>query len=534
MASANSMTQRGHYLKADSPAAWIGFVAMTLGMFMAILDIQIVASSMIDIQFALNIPSEHLSYIQTAYLIAEVIAIATTGWLTRTLSTRWLFVAAMLGFVAASAGCASAATYQTLYAWRVVQGLFGGAIIPLVFSAAFLLFSRRAQPLATVIGGGFAMLAPTVGPFVGGWITETYSWHWLFLVNLAPGLIAAAVVGTTIRADNVDLALLRRIDAAGLGLVVVFLGALELTLKEAPQWGWRSPLALGCAALIVVSGAATVTRALRRADPLIDVRAFADRTFAIGAWYSFVLGMALYGSVYLLPLFLSVVRNHGPLETGATMIVMGAAQLLTAPIAARLELRVDARWMTAVGYGLFTAGLIANGFATFAWDYDELFWPQVLRGAAVMICILPVTRLALGQLQPERIPNASALFNLMRNIGGAVGLALIDTVLENRPAGHVDRIVAALNAGDRDMAAFVGIPLDKFTAEAIANADRTTREIVQPLVEQAAAVASFNDAWLMIGLFTGLSLLALPLMKPPPAPTATDSRSEPAPSAPPH
>lgn len=515
----------------DRATAWVGFTAMTIGMFMAILDIQIVASSMVDIQFALGIPSEHLSYIQTTYLIAEVIAIAMTGWLSRVLSTRWLFVTAMIGFVAASAGCAGADTYQALYAWRVAQGLFGGAIIPLVFSAAFLLFSPRAQALATVIGGGFAMLAPTVGPFVGGWITETYSWPWLFLVNVIPGLVAAAVVAITVRIDQPDLRHARSFDAIGLALLVAFLGTLELTLKEAPQWGWRSPLVLACASIIIASGALSVVRSLRRAEPLVDLRAFADRTFAIGAWYSFVLGMGLYGAVYLLPLFLSVVRNHGPLETGTIMIVMGATQLLTAPIAARLELKVDARLMMGIGYALFATGLLSNGFATYAWDFDELFVPQVLRGAAVMLCILPATRLALGQLAPGRIPNASALFNLLRNLGGALGLALIDTVLENCPAHHLTRIIDGLKAGDRDMAAFVGIPLDKFTDDAIAQADQTTRELVQPLIERAAAVAAFNEAWLLIGALVGLSLLALPLMKPlaTPAPDSPLQSGSPAP-----
>lgn len=517
----------------DRPAAWIGFVAMTIGMFMAILDIQIVASSMVDIQFALNIPGENLSYIQTTYLIAEVIAIAMTGWLSRVLSTRWLFVAAMIGFVSASAGCASAETYQILYVWRAVQGLFGGAIIPLVFSAAFLLFSPRAQALATVIGGGFAMLAPTVGPFIGGWITETYSWHWLFLINIVPGAIAAAVVAATIRVDRADLAHGRSFDALGLAFLATFLGTLQLTLKEAPQWGWQDPLTIACGLIIVTSGAASVLRSLRRSEPLIDLKAFADRTFAIGAGYSFVLGMGLYGSVYLLPLFLSVVRNHGPLETGTIMIVMGATQLLTAPIAAHLEMKVDARWMTAAGYASFSAGLLSNGFATYAWDFDELFIPQVLRGVAVMMCILPVTRLALGQLAAPHVPNASALFNLMRNVGGAVGLALIDTVLENRPAHHLNRIVDALKAGDRHMAEFVGIPLDKFTAESIAMADQTTRELVQPLIERAAAVAAFNEAWLLIGALVGLSLLALPLMKPLAA-SGSDSRLRSDRPAPPH
>jgi DHA2 family multidrug resistance protein len=494
---------------------WAGFTAMTVGMFLAILDIQIVASSLIDIQSALGIPADRLSYLQTAYLIAEIIAIALTGWLTRVMSTRWLFVVAMLGFVGASLGCAASTTYPSLYAWRVVQGLFGGALIPLVFTAVFIVFPVRQQGVATAIGGGLAMLAPTVGPFIGGWITETLSWHWLFLINFVPGVVAAAVVARTIRVDRPDWAAVRQLDVAALALIAVCLGTLELTLKEAPGWGWGDPLSLALASVCVATGVLSVVKSVRSADPLIEMSAFRNRTFAVGAWFSFVLGFALFGSVYLLPLYLGIVRGHGPLEIGTIMIVMGATQLVIAPLATVMEQRMDARAMTALGYALFGAGLIWNGFATQAWDFAELFGPQVLRGAAVMICLLPVTRLALGQLPSDKVANASALFNLMRNVGGAVGLALIDTVIHNRPAHHVERIVAALQAGDRDMAVFVGLPPDSLTPAMLATVDEAAIAFVRPLVERAATVASFNEAWLMIGGLAILSLAMLPLMKAP-------------------
>jgi len=495
---------------------WAGFAAMTVGMFLAILDIQVVASSLIDIQLDLKIPGPYLSYIQTTYLIAEVIAITLTGWLTRVMSTRWLFVAAMIGFVLASIACAASESYWTLYGWRFVQGLFGGAVIPIIFSAAFLMFPPRQQPLATVIGGGFAMLAPTVGPFVGGWITETLSWHWLFLINIVPGLAVAAIAARLVTFDRPQWAHARTLDVATLALIAVFLASLELALKEAPQNGWTNSLPLALGALCIVSGIAAVRRCLGRAEPLVDLTVFKDRTFAVGAWFSFVLGMALFGAIYVLPLFLGLVRGHGPLAIGNIMIVTGIAQLLTAPVATVMEQRMAPRAMTALGYALLAAGLIWNSFATFEWDYDQLFIPQILRGMAFMICLLPVTRLALGQLPPEKISNASALFNLMRNIGGAVGLALIDTVIEIRGAHHAEAIAARLQAGDRATAAFLGLPLERFTGAPLPPIDDATREIVEPLVRRAATVSSLNEAWLLLGIVVAASLLALPLMKKPP------------------
>jgi DHA2 family multidrug resistance protein len=497
--------------------SWVAFAAMAIGMFFAILDIQIVASSLIDIQFALNIPPDRLSYLQTTYLIAEIVAIAMTGWLTRVLSTRWLFVCAMIGFVLFSVCCAAAPTYQWLFTFRALQGFFGGAIIPVIFTAAFRMFPPADQGKATVLGGGLAMLAPTVGPFIGGWITETLSWHWLFLINIGPGLLVAAIAARLINIDKPDLKHAFTLDAVALASITVCLATLELTLKEAPSLGWTSRPAAFLAFACVLTGGWFVRRSLYRRAPLIDLSVFGDRTFVIGCVFSFVLGMALYGMTYLMPLFLGVVRQHGPLTIGTIMMVTGAAQLLAAPAAAALEQRMDARVMMALGYGLFAAGLIWNGFATYQWDFDELFWPQVLRGAAVMICLLPATRLALGQLPADKIANGSSVFNLMRNIGGAVGLAVIDTVLELRPAHHVDRIVAALLDGDRDMALFVGLPPERFTGMPLEEIDAATRQVVEPLVERAAAVASFNEAWWLVGGLVGLALLALPLMRKPAA-----------------
>jgi len=493
---------------------WLGFSAMTAGMFLAILDIQIVASSLIDIQLSLKIPGARLSYIQTVYLIAEVIAIALTGFLTRVMSTRWLFVTAMLGFVAASIACAASPTYEVLFAFRFIQGLFGGAIIPIIFSAAFLMFPPRSQPLATVIGGGFAMLAPTVGPFIGGWITENYSWHWLFLINIIPGLVATGIAAKCVTFDRPDWRHARTLDGFALAYLVIFLTTLELTLKEAPQQGWSSAtrtLAGAC----IASGVVFIRRCLRRRNPLVDLGAFRDRTFAVGAVLSFILGMALFGAIYLLPLFLGLIREHSPFAIGSIMIVTGVAQLLTAGPATLAEQKLPARPLTAVGYALLAAGLIWNGFSDYTWDFQEHVGPQILRGIGFMVCLLPVTRLALGQLPAHAVPNASALFNLMRNIGGALGLALIDTVVELRSPHHVDALIARLQTGDRATAAFVGLPLERFTGAPLGEIDAATRAVVEPLVRRAAAVASFNDAWMLLGILTALAVLATLLMKKP-------------------
>src|SRR5258708_2257165 len=415
-----------------SRATWLGYLAMCVGMFMAILDIQIVASSLPDIQVGLAIPLDKLSWIQTTYLIAEIIAIPLTGWLTALLSLRGLFLAAVAGFTLASAGCAASGSLATLVAFRIVQGFCGGAMIPAVFTAVFALFPERLHVRATAIAGSVAMLAPTLGPTLGGYITETYSWPWLFLVNAPPGLLAGLVACAFLRTAPGDPAALRRLDLLGLACLATALATLELALKDAPQRGWSDPASLALLAICAASGLGGIRRSLKRRSPLVDLGLLREAGFACGCFYSFVLGGGLYGSLYLLPRFLGYVRAHSAFEIGEIMIVTGVAQLVCAPLAALVEKRVAARKLTALGYALFAAGLAANGFATPATHFSGLVWPQILRGAGVMLCILPTMAVALEGKQGAPLADASALFNLMPNLGGAIWIALLDAILDDR------------------------------------------------------------------------------------------------------
>ncbi len=488
---------------------WVGFGAMCLGMFMAILDIQVVATSLPDIRGALGVDVGQMSWIQTTYLIAEIIAIPLTGFLTRVLSMRGLFVAALSVFVIASIGCAASGSLATLIAWRVLQGFSGGVLIPSVFSAVFLLFPAHRQDIATTIGGALAVLAPTVGPIVGGWITDTYSWHWLFLINVAPGILAVLVAAVLLPRERPEFRFARSLDLVSLILMAIALAALEILLKEAPERGWASALAITLLVICGASGGGFLIRTLKATRPIVDLAILRDRDFALGCWLSFVLGFGLYGSVYLMPVFLGLVRLHSAFEIGQVMLVTGIAQLLTAPIAVQVERRCDPRLLSAFGFALFGVGLGLSYFQTWETDFDQMLWPQVIRGIGIMFCLLPPTRLALGHLPPEAVPNASGLFNLMRNLGGAIGIALIDTVILLRAPQHVERIVDKLLAGDAATALFVGLPTDRFTGKPLGPVDAETQEFARPLVERAGLVSAINEAWAMMALAMALALIAL-------------------------
>jgi DHA2 family multidrug resistance protein len=493
--------------------SWVGFIAMGFGMVLAILDVQIVASSLPDLQVGLRLQLDQLSWIQTAYLIAEVVAIPLTGWLTRVLSTRGAFVFGITGFTLASIGCAMATDFATMVPARIVQGFCGGLLIPLVFSAVFLMFPPHLRTRATVICGLMAMMAPTLGPAVGGFITDRYSWHWLFLINVAPGIVVAALVAWTVRIDRADWSCFGSVDLAAFPLLAGFLGGLQVVLKEAPHRGWSDRWMLLLMAFCAACGVGLVWRCLRHPRPLIDLRVFRHRNFTLGCWFSFVLGVALYGVTYLLPVFLGLIRDREAFDIGLIMMVTGGTQLLIAPVAALLEQRYDARLLMTIGFVLFALGLFGNGLMTYETDFWGLFWQQIVRGAAMMLCLLPMTALALNGFAPADVPNASGLFNLMRNLGGAIGLALIDTVLERRAPLHIDWLVERLQAGDASAALFVGLPTERFTGVPITDIDQATRDFVAPLVKRAGLVWAFNDAWIFVGALVAVSLLLVPLLR---------------------
>ena len=495
----------------DGPRAWAGFTFMCIGMFMAILDIQIVATSLPTIQAALGIAPDQMVWIQTAYLTAEIVAIPLTGYLTGLLGMRRLFVGAVTLFTLASLGCAMSGGFGSLIAWRVVQGFSGGVLIPIVFSAVFLLFPERVQGTATTIAGVAAVLAPTIGPIVGGYVTQAYSWHWLFLVNIVPGAVSAVAAAILLRGNPAtERAGVRRpIDAPALVLLAIALVALQIGLKDAPGFGWGSQRVAGLLALSAGAAAAFAWRTWGARAPLVELRCLADRNFAIGCGLSFVLGFGLFGSTYLMPFFLGLVREHGSLRIGEIMLVTGIAQLIAAPVAVWAERRFDPRWLTGFGFALFAVGLLLSTRQTAETDFHAMIVPQIVRGAAIMFCLLPPTRMALGRLPAHLVADGSGLFNLTRNLGGAVGLALIDTVIFSRAATEGRAIAAKLQAGDIGTAVGIGIPRDAFLEQRGQPVDEFTMEMVRPLVEKAALVPAVNAAWLLCGVLTAVALVAV-------------------------
>ncbi len=346
-------------------------------------------------------------------------------------------------------------------------------------------------------------------PIVGGWITQTFSWHWLFLINIIPGLMSGLCAAFLLPKKSANWSEARTLDLIALGLLAVALSAIEIGLKEAPNRGWASIIVLGCFGVTLVAGGGFVLRVLRRAHPIVELRTLSDSRFTVACLLNFMLGVGVFGSTYMMPVFLALVRGHDALAIGQIMLVTGVAQLLMAPIAATLEKRTDARLLSAIGFLLLAVGLLMSTTETITTDYAGMFWPQVVRGVALMFCVLPPTRLALGHLSLEKIPDASGLFNLMRNLGGAFGIALIDTVIFGRAPAHARMIAAQLKSGDVATAEAVGIPIKLFLAHRGETITPAVEAMLRPLVERLALVRAINEAWLLVAALVAASILSI-------------------------
>ncbi|MGV8950995.1 MAG: MFS transporter, partial [Cypionkella sp.] len=302
----------------------------------------------------------------------------------------------------------------------------------------------------------------------------------------------------------------RQLDLLSLCLMATALATLVLALKEAPQQGWTSGVVLALLAVAALATTGFARRTLSAHHPVVDLHTLRDARFAVGCFLSFVLGIGLFGSVYMMPVFLAAVHGYGAFQIGKIMLVTGIAQLLTAGIAVALETRIDPRLLSAFGFLLFAAGLGLSYDQTLATDYDAMFWPQIIRGAAIMFCLLPPTRLALGHLSADRVPDASGLFNLMRNLGGAIGLALIDSIIYGRAPALGTAIKTRLETGDMAMAQTLGLSITDLLAT---KTDPLRQQAVAALIERQALVQAMNEAWATIAILTALAVVALVLLR---------------------
>lgn len=489
---------------------------MCLGFFIAYLDIQIVAASIQEIGGGLSASQDKISWVQTSYLIAEIVVIPLSGWLSRVMSTHWLFAASAAGFTAASLLCGFAWDINSMIVFRALQGFLGGSMIPTVFTSAFFFFQGKQRVFAAAIIGGLASIAPTFGPVVGGFITDTWSWHWLFYINVIAGIVVTILVPVLVRIDQPNVALLKGADYLGIVLMALFLGCLEYVLEEGPRWGWLGDQTIRtCTWISVLSGVGFVVRSLTFARPIVDLRALGLRNFSLGCWFSFVTGVGIFGTVYLTPLFLGRVRGLDAWQIGTALLSASLFQLMAVPVYSMLANRIDLRWLMMFGLTCFTVAMWSFTPLTHEWGWYELLVPQAFRGFAQQFCVAPIVTLTLGQFTPDRLRSASGLFNLMRNLGGAIGIAVCGTILNDRLNLHFEHIAEHLTAANPQAMAL----LHTMTARYAqiwgdgAHSQIAALKKLWLLCYREAQVETFADAYLAIACCFALAVVMVPLMR---------------------
>ena len=494
---------------------WFGVLAMVVGLFMAIMDVQIVTSSLTQIQGGLSASSDEIGWLQTAYLIADVVMVPLSGTLARILSTRVLFVSATVGFTVASALCATATSLPQMILYRALQGFSGGAITPSVFPVVYTKFRGKELATVMVLISLILNLSSTLGPTIGGYLTDTLSWHWLFLVNIPPGILVAFSVWFLVDIDKPDLPLLRYFDTLGLVTMALFLGCLEYVLEEGARWDWLADPTIRAA--IVVSALSSVAffwRVLSYHQPIVDLRAFVNRNFALGSFYTFVVGTGLYGATYIIPLFLAQVRGFSAFQIGETVVVTGLAQMVLSPFTAYIARTVDLRLMLGFGMATFAFAMYLTAGLTNQASFWELFVPQVVRGIALMCCYLPANLIAMGALAPDKLKNGAGLYNLTRDLGGALAIATIGTVMNWRLHFHWNRLIEDVNPARPAVQHFLDMQTNRFDP-LTSDSARAAMKMLAATVQREALVLTFNDVILLLGSTFAIALFLMPLVRRP-------------------
>jgi DHA2 family multidrug resistance protein len=397
-----------------------------------------------------------------------------------------------------------------------MQGFCGGAITPTVWPVVYTKF--RGRQLASVIAliSVILSLSSTLGPTLGGFLTDTLSWHWLFLVNIVPGLAVAAIVWVTIDINRPDLSLLRHFDLTGMLLMATFLGCLQYALEEGPRSDWLDDETIRVAVIVsLVGGGLFFWRVLTYRQPIVDLRAYLNRNFAFGCFFTFVVGIGMYGTTYLVPLFLAQVRGYSALQIGLTIIVTGLVTMVMSPLSTRIARLLDLRLMLAIGLGLFAFSMYLTATLTNQTGFWELFVPQVVRGLGLICCYLPANMIAMGTLPQDKMTNAAGLYNLTRDLGGAIGLATIVTLMNERLHFHWGRLIENINPARAEVQRFLELQANRLDSLIPGDPNRAAINMLAKLVQREALVLTYNDLLLLIGVLFIFGMMLLPFVSRP-------------------
>ncbi|HYG36645.1 MAG TPA: DHA2 family efflux MFS transporter permease subunit [Clostridia bacterium] len=481
---------------------WIALLGAMLGAFMAVLDIQITNASLADILGSLGSTFDEGSWISTSYLVAEIIVIPLTGWLSDVFSTRRYLLANAGLFLVFSVACAWSWNLESMIVFRAFQGFTGGVLIPTAFNLVLKLLPPAKRGLGFALFGMTATFAPAIGPTIGGWLTDNYGWESIFYLNLLPGALLIAAVAWGLKAEKPNLALLRQGDWWGIGSMAIGLGSLIVFLEEGNRKDWfHSQLIVTMGVLAVVFLVLCVVIELSRRDPFINLRLLTQRNFGFGSLVGMAFGAGMYGATYLLPLYLAQVQGYNAQQIGETIMWSGLPQIAMMPLTVVLLRRIDARLLLTLGLILFSGSSFMNAALTNLTAYDQLRWTQLVRALGMPLVIVPITTVATGLIKPDQAGSASALFNMLRNLGGSIGIALLATQLDWREKLHSFRLGESVTAYSAATSERLSAMAQLFVARG-AEAVGATQQALGAMagtVRREAYVMAYSDCFYLLG-----------------------------------
>src|SRR5215469_12938308 len=502
-----------------SSRTWLAVIGATLGAFMAVLNIQIVNASLADIQGAIGAGIDDGGWISTSYLIAEIVVIPLSGWLAKVFSVRIYLLTNAVLFLVFSAACAFAQDLPQMIALRAVQGFTGGVLIPMAFTLIITLLPKAKQPIGMALFAISATFAPAIGPTIGGYLTENFGWEYIFYVNVAPGIVMIAMLYVSLEPGPTRLSLLREGDWAGIVTMAIGLAALQTVLEEGNKDDWfGSPFIVRLAVIAAIALTLFLAIELTVSKPLLNLRILFRRNFGFGVLANFLLGVSLYGSVYILPVYLSRIQGYNSEQIGMVLAWTGLPQLVLIPLVPRLMKRIDPRIVIGVGCALFAASNFMNIYMTNDYAADQLFWPNVVRAVGQALVFAPLSAVATAGMEAENAGSASALFNMMRNLGGAIGIAALQTLLTKREQYHSNVLMQSVSLFEQATRTRIEQFTQYFMNHGINDRiDATHRAYVAigHIVQKQAYILAFSDAFYTLGATLILALLAGLLLKKP-------------------
>src|ERR1700738_326900 len=496
-----------------SPVVWISVFAAMIGCFMAILNIQITNASLLNIEGGIGTGVDNGSWISTSYLIGEIVVIPLTDYLSRVFSLRRYMLASASLFAAFSVACAFAHDLPSMIAMRGLQGFVGGVLIPMAFTMVLTRLPKPQQPIGLAIFALSVTFAPAIGPTIGGYLTENYGWQTIFFVNVLPTIVMVTALYLTLERQPMQLGLLKEGDWTGIVTMAIGLSAFQTVLEEGNKDDWfSSPFILRLAIVALVSLSLFVWIELTVEKPLIRLRLLKQRNFGFGTISVTLLGFALFGSVYILPAYLGQTQGYNAEQIGAVLAWTGLPQLILIPLVPKLMQRFDTRAIAFIGLSIFAYSCFMNTAMSPDYAGDQLWIPNIVRAIGQDMVLTPMISVATGDLAPQDAAAASGISNMFRNLGGAIGTAVLATVITKREQFHSNIIGQSVTLGREEVRGRISQMTDFFLAHGVPDPAAARQQAIIALgnaVKRQALVMGFSDTFAVIGVVLVLAAVAV-------------------------